>query len=237
MSFYAQFAKYYEDIFPFSSGVYAFLRRYSTPSHRSLDVGCGSGHYTGHLAADGYDVTGIDLDSAMIAYAQQHYPDAAFNTMDMRNILELGVEYDFIYCIGNSGAHLPQDAFATFLTDLRTILKPRGAWILQLMNWDYVIKQDSVTFPIITTENDLRFTRAYTHISPASVQFETALVSGSETIFEDAVPLYPMGSQDLIRMHAGLGFSPVAHYGNYGGGAFDPDVFSASIYVFSAPSR
>ncbi|TFG70407.1 MAG: class I SAM-dependent methyltransferase [Anaerolineales bacterium] len=235
MSFYSTFAKYYEEIFPFSPGVFSFLQRYSKPPQRSLDVGCGSGHYAGQLAAQGNDVIGIDLDSAMIDYARQHYPDATFAAMDMRKILELGGGFDFVYCIGNSGAHLPQADFRRFLVDLRKILNPGGQWILQLMNWDYILNQAVVHFPVIKTESDLTFTRAYTHISPASVQFETALMSSKSPIFEDSVPLYPAVSQDVITMHTDLGFIPVAHYGNYAGGAFDPDVFSASIYVFSAP--
>jgi len=237
MSFYAKFAAYYEAIFPFNQGVYDFLKRYSRPSQRCLDVGCGSGHYTGQLAVQGYDTIGIDLDSAMIAYAQQHYADAAFYCMDMRNVVELDATFDFIYCIGNSGAHLPQDAFANFTADIRTMLNPGGTWILQLMNWDYVLKHDTLTFPVIKTENNLTFTRAYTHISPASVLFETALVSGNDVIFEDSVPLYPIVSHDVIQLHVNLGLTPVAHYGNYAGDVFKPDVFSASIYVFSAPAH
>lgn len=237
MSFYSMFAQYYEEIFPFSPGVFSFLQRYSKPMQRCLDVGCGSGHYAGQLAVDGYDVTGIDLDAAMIDFALSHYPSAIFEVMDMRKITELGGGYDFVYCIGNSGAHLPQADFRRFLADLRKVLNPGGRWILQLMNWDYVLRQDEVHFPVIKTESDLTFTRAYTHISPESVQFETALLSDDAFIFEDSVPLYPAVSPDVIAMHMDLGFELLAHFGSYAGSAFDPGVFSASIYVFSAPEE
>ena len=45
----------------------------AVPSGASvLDVGCGPGHLTRRLAASGFDVTGIDLDPAMIERATAH---------------------------------------------------------------------------------------------------------------------------------------------------------------------
>ncbi|KPK08722.1 MAG: hypothetical protein AMJ64_02645 [Betaproteobacteria bacterium SG8_39] len=43
-----------------------------SPNARMLDVGCGSGWFTRRLVRDGYRVTGIDFDAAMIAYARAH---------------------------------------------------------------------------------------------------------------------------------------------------------------------
>jgi SAM-dependent methyltransferase len=236
MSFYTKFAQHYEMIFPFSQGIADFLVRYSGGARHCLDVGCGSGHYAGYLATQGYAVTGLDLDAAMIAYARMHYHDVAFYCMDMRHIKVFTAGYDFIYCIGNSGAHLPRDDFRQFVTDLRTMLTPGGTWILQLMNWDYVLKQNQVTFPVIETENNLTFKRVYSRISAESVQFETSLFSGNDMIFEETVPLYPLLTKEVVQIHADLGFVCKAHYANYAGGMFYPDVFSANLFVFSVPA-
>jgi 2-polyprenyl-3-methyl-5-hydroxy-6-metoxy-1,4-benzoquinol methylase len=235
VSFYSKFSAYYEEIFPFSQNVADFLIRYGTGGNKYLDVGCGSGHYAAYLSAKGFHITGIDLDPAMIQYAQVHYPGVDFHCMDMRDISTLKACYDFVYCIGNTGAHLPQDAFADFTSDIRKILKPGGRWILQLMNWDYVITQDIVNFPIISTESTLTFNRTYTHITRNQVAFETVLRSPNATIFEDSVPLYPMLTEDINQLHARLGFIPAGHFGSYAGTEFNPAVFSASIYVFYVP--
>lgn len=42
------------------------------PGASVVDVGCGSGYFARRLARDGYRVSGIDLDPAMIAFARAH---------------------------------------------------------------------------------------------------------------------------------------------------------------------
>lgn len=236
MSFYAKFASYYEEIFPFSPDVVKFLRHFNRTPNVCLDIGCGTGHYAGDFVANGYKATGIDLDNAMIAYAQKHYPGVTFRCMDMRKINEIAAQFNFVYCIGNSAAHLPRDDFHRFVNDSRSVFVPGGTWVLQLMNWDYVLTQDIVRFPTITTENELRFDRTYTHISGECVHFETSLSRGTGTIFEDSVPLYPITSEDLILMHTNLGFKLDSHFGNYSFEPFNPGLFSANILVFTAPN-
>ena len=61
MSFYSQFAEYYEQVFPFRDEVYLFLKsRLGQNSGKILDVGCGSGHYCGRFSSEGFSAVGID---------------------------------------------------------------------------------------------------------------------------------------------------------------------------------
>ena len=132
MSFYTEFAETYESIFPFSGAVYSLLRRYlPEPPARVLDVGCGTGHYAGALAGEGYEALGIDLDPAMIAYAQAHYPAAEFRALDMREIAGLGEPFDLVACVGNTAAHLTQVQFAQFVDAVNQVRNPGAPWILQ----------------------------------------------------------------------------------------------------------
>lgn len=41
------------------------------PGSSALDVGCGTGWFTRRLAADGFEMVGVDLDSEALDYAQQ----------------------------------------------------------------------------------------------------------------------------------------------------------------------
>ncbi|HVX46340.1 MAG TPA: class I SAM-dependent methyltransferase [Mycobacteriales bacterium] len=43
-----------------------------------LDVGCGPGHITAHLAGLGLDVRGVDLSPRMVAHAQRRFPEQRF---------------------------------------------------------------------------------------------------------------------------------------------------------------
>jgi SAM-dependent methyltransferase len=233
MSFYSRFATYYESVFPFSQGVYNLLRQYlPLPPAAVLDVGCGTGHYGGALAAHGYDAVGVDLDAEMIAYARSHYADAEFHVMNMLDIGSLVREFDGIFCIGNTAAHLTQSQVADFLDQVRLRLVRGGPWILQVMNWDYVLTQKEVTLPLIEAEGDILFRRVYRDISEEQVIFETRLEVDGEIIFEDRTPLYPLRSDDIIALHEARGFQLAAHLGSYGGAAFDPTTFSANILIF-----
>ena len=233
MSFYTQFAETYESIFPFSGAVYRFLRRHLPPAPaRVLDVGCGTGHYAGPLSQDGYTATAVDLDSAMIDYACAHHPAVDFHVLNMLDIGALGQSFDGVACIGNTAAHLTQTRFGEFLGAVRDVLGPGGPFILQVMNWDYVLTQTRVIFPVIEGDGDAVFYRAYRDISEMQVTFATRLEVRGETIFEDAVPLYPMRSAEIIAVAGEGGFKLVQHVGSYGGALFDAEVFSANVFVF-----
>jgi len=233
LSFYTQFAETYESIFPFSAAVYGFLRTYlpAVPA-TVLDVGCGTGHYAGSLPLDGYIATAVDLDAAMIDYARAHYPAVDFHMLNMLDIGTLGQSFDGVACIGNTAAHLTQTQFGEFTRAVRDVLPAGGPFVLQVMNWDYVLTQTSVIFPVIEGDGDAVFYRAYRDISEVQVTFATRLEVEGETVFEDSVPLYPMRSEELVAQAAALGFELVEHIGSYGSVPFDPDVFSASVFVF-----
>jgi len=233
MSFYTQFAETYEAIFPFSGTVYDFLRRHlPEPPARVLDVGCGTGHYAGALAADGYDALGVDLDAAMIAYARSHYPAATFQVMNMVDIAGLEGPFAGVACIGNTAAHLNQDEFAAFIDAVARIRIPGAPWILQVMNWDYVLTQTEFALPVIEGEGGVTFYRVYREISASQVTFATRLEDGGQILFEDAVLLYPLRSEQIVACHEERGFELVRHVGSYDGAPWVPDRFSASIFVF-----
>jgi len=44
-----------------------------------VDVGCGPGHVTAHLAARGLDVRGVDLSPRMVEHARRRYPSQRFD--------------------------------------------------------------------------------------------------------------------------------------------------------------
>lgn len=88
------------------------LDRDAAPMRRSLlDVACGTGEHLRHLAAH-YDVTGLDLNRAMLNVAREKLPDVPLIRADMTDV-DLGRTFDRITCFFASIAYLPSVAAMT----------------------------------------------------------------------------------------------------------------------------
>ena len=217
MTFYSQFAEYYEAVFPYRDEVAAFLRSYVPDgSRRILDAGCGTGHYCGRFAADGFDVVGIDLDPRMIDVARQTYPAATFRCLNMLDVGTLAGPFDFVFCIGNVAPHLTQAEFARFAGDVAKILRPGGVWVFQVVNWDYVLTHGAYAFrPRKLGSGGAVFLREYREISDSRVRFLTRLVAEDRTIFEGDVWLYPLRTDAYVRLHRERGFELLDHFADF----------------------
>ncbi len=51
-----------------------------------VEVGCGPGHVTAHLADAGADALGIDLTPAMVEEARRRFPDGSYEVGDLRRL-------------------------------------------------------------------------------------------------------------------------------------------------------
>jgi SAM-dependent methyltransferase len=233
MSFYSDFAEHYEAIFPFREPVYDFLRqRIGRAGGRILDIGCGTGHYCGRLAADGYAATGIDLDPKMIQVARDRYPGATFQQLDMRDIGRLSETFAAAFCIGNTLAHLPRADYPAFLGSLAGLLAPGARWIFQVMNWDYILDRGGYSFKPRGLGAEVVFERAYEDLSEARVRFGTRLLSQGREVFQGETWLYPVRAQAYRRLHEAAGFAQREHLGDFDGRPFTPAADSASLFVF-----
>ncbi len=233
MSFYSQFAEFYERIFPFREPTYAFLRSHLPAGGRVLDVGCGTGHYCGRLAEDGYQVVGIDLDPAMIRQAQLSYEAPEFRTLDMLELQHLDGEFDAAFCVGNVAAHAPADALDDFLATVRTCLRPGGVWLVQTVNFDPLRELESFSFPVIAlADGQFAFHREYRDITAERLRFLTRLQRDTTTVFSGEVALHPVRSADYIRRHEGAGFGLIGHWADFQGTPFSSEKRSGSVYAF-----
>jgi SAM-dependent methyltransferase len=235
---YAEFSYYYEMVFPFRPEVHSFLKEYiNRRGQKILDIGCGSGHYTRALAEDGFAAIGIDLDGDMIESARTKYPGARFFLMNMLDIDRLKTKFNLIFAIGNVIAHIPQSELINFLKKVRDCLHPNGYWVFQVVNWDYILKTTTYTFPVkqIGTA-DFEFHREYDPISSEKVTFKTCLKSGDDILFTESVPLYPVNSADYIRRHREMGFKLAGHYADFQKKRYVTHLDKANIFVYQIKS-
>lgn len=111
----------------------AFLKPKS--ESKMLDLACGKGRYSRHLASKGFEVVGLDLSPSSIDYARQfETPLLTFYTHDMRQIYRTNY-FDYVFNFFTSFGYFKSDK--EHLRTLKTIaagLKPNGYFILDFFN-------------------------------------------------------------------------------------------------------
>ena len=95
-----------------------------------LDVGCGTGAHSVHLQ-DQYQITGIDLDAAILEQAKKRLPDAPLMQADMLNF-DLGQQFDAIICLFGVIAYAQTlDGMAQVAAQLYRHLRPGGVALIE----------------------------------------------------------------------------------------------------------
>jgi ubiquinone/menaquinone biosynthesis C-methylase UbiE len=89
------------------------------------DLGCGPGRITGHLAALGLDVRGVDLSAGMVAVARREHPQLRF---DVGSMTALDVADGSLAgaLAWYSLIHLPTADLPAVLAELARVLRPGG---------------------------------------------------------------------------------------------------------------
>lgn len=101
----------------------------------TLDVGCGTGPGTAHLAGLGLEVRGIDLSPGMLTLARSRYPQLRFDegTMTALDVADgslAGISSQY------SVIHIPDGELPSVLAGFRRALAPGGHLLLIFQNLD-----------------------------------------------------------------------------------------------------
>lgn len=101
----------------------------ATVSGPILDVGSGTGRWTGHLVSRGHEVTGLEPVERLIQIARETYPAVQFRQASVADLEQTRTQWAGIlawYSIIHMGpAELP-----TALDTLRTALTPNGTLLM-----------------------------------------------------------------------------------------------------------
>lgn len=131
----------------------AFVRRHMPlPVHRRvLDVACGVGRHARALAAQGYEVLGIDSSEAAIRAAREGAPEGArFRVHDQGGLDALGEsDFDGVICLWQSFGFADPDENRVILEAMTRRLRPGGRLLLDLYNRDALAR-------LPTEERDVR---------------------------------------------------------------------------------
>ncbi|HET7689218.1 MAG TPA: class I SAM-dependent methyltransferase [Nocardioidaceae bacterium] len=81
-------------------GEATFVASLVAPGASILDAGCGTGRVASRLAELGYDVTGADIDDAMLAVARERSPEIEWHLGGL-SAMDLGRQFDVVVMAGN----------------------------------------------------------------------------------------------------------------------------------------
>ncbi len=229
MEFYQQISKYYDYIFPTGEEQVRFLKEVAgNPPKRVLDIACGTGGYSLELAAQGYNVTAVDLDAGMLKQLGDKM-DISKGTLeyfqsDMVKVNEkLQPKFNMAFCIGNSMAHLENiQQIKEFLVNTRTMLENDGSLILQIINYDRIILREIKSLPTIENKDiGLSFERNYEYRKESKkIAFKTRLTVEGKSL-DNEVLLYPVRQDELTEALGDVGFKKLKLFGDFNGSGFD----------------
>ena len=113
MLLYETISDYYEIIFPLRENKISFIKGLLKQNKsKILDIGCSTGDLSLALARLGHEVTGIDLDEAMIKKAQKKPKKLGdICKFQIKDMVEIGKDFqdetfDAVFCLGNTLVHL-----------------------------------------------------------------------------------------------------------------------------------
>lgn len=237
MGFYEQIGNYYDLIFPTDENQLSFIRKtVGAAPKKILDVACGSGGYSTALAKSGYSVAAIDLDDRMVEIAREKATqgnlDMDVSKCDMKEIAWVfKQQFDCIFCIGNSIVHLgSMEDIRDVLAQMRSRLVNGGVVILQIINYDRIIRFGIGGLPAIKNEDaGFEFTRKYVYDETKNLMhfntvFSVNSTAGKKT-YENSIELLPVRSADMFEMLGDAGFKNIEAYGDFILSPFDENSY------------
>lgn len=235
MGFYEQIAPYYEELFPVGTDQLNFIKEAAgTAPKKILDIACGTGEYSFRLASDGFNVWATDIDAEMIRQAElkardQQIPLKLF-VSDMLQLEQIVHEkFDCVFCIGNSIVHLNNtESIFQALCQMKSRLLYNGKLILQIINFDRILKKGITSLPtIVNREGKLQFQRDYSLDQDSGlIHFDTILSVNSESQlleYKNRVDLFPITSSSLRNIFNRAGFQTVDFYGSFKKESYIPE--------------
>ncbi|SHK12037.1 class I SAM-dependent methyltransferase [Paramaledivibacter caminithermalis] len=238
MTFYEELSKYYDIVFPLGKLKLEFMIKSFKDKKKILDLAAGTGNYSISLSKLGYNVIAVDLDGEMIKKIETKNRKEKTNViafkLDMKDIDRLkDYKFDGIICIGNSLVHLDSaKEIKDVLGKMYSLLNQNGVVILQIVNYDRILRYDIKELPPIDRlEYGVRFIRNY-KLEGDKILFKTKLIINNNRTYDNCIKLYPLQSQALVNMLKEVGFKDIKLYGGFDEKEYTLDSFPLVVKAF-----
>lgn len=122
------------------------------PVRRVLDCACGVGTQTLGLALEGFELVGADLSAPAVDRARREAAARGlaieFHVADMRDLSLVPGRYDAVLAADNALPHLmSDDDLVQALGSIRTKLRPGGALVASVRDYDRLIRERPTVEP------------------------------------------------------------------------------------------
>ena len=231
------------EIFPYNQVQLQFVDRSlkGLAGKRILDIGCATGELAFQLANANAEVDGIDLNEDLLnqAVTKKKHPGLTFKNSDMMELKKdfQPRQFDAVLCFGNTLVHLASELLAgKMLNGVSIILKPGGIFLLQILNYDYIVAENITELPLIETDN-IKFIRRYIiEKNNPLIRFNTSLILKREDeVIENETFLLALRSNELKMLLVNAGFGEVEMFSSFKeekfGGRHFPLVLRSKIPV------
>lgn len=141
-------------------------------ARRVLDLGCGDGAITAMLAAEGFEVTGVDPSSDAIEAARQKYPALRFIQAGAETLPDNIGPFDAC-CIVNALHHVPQNNMALAVLNAVRLVAPAG-----LVHIIEPLAEGSFFFAMLPVEDE-------TAIRRQAIETLDGLISSGQIVLHD----------------------------------------------------
>jgi SAM-dependent methyltransferase len=197
---------------------------------RVLDLGCGAGRHSRHLASKGYDTTGIDLSPSSIAEAKAiERPHLHFRRQDMR--VPFGSRaFDYVFNFFTSFGYFEADGdHEIVVRNMAAALREGGRLVLDYLNVRYSEQRlmpredkviDGIAYRITRRVEDGAFVKRIVIDDGRA---------GVPALHVERVARFTLG--DFERMFGAQGLAIEEVYGDYGLGAYDVQTSPRLILV------
>lgn len=227
MDFYSNISRYYDEIFPLNNTQVDFIESFFTqPFHNVniLDAGCGTGVLAIELARRGFNVHAIDFEPQMIRNAVIKKEklnlsgSPIFDEADMRVISQKFIPGTFnaVISFGNTLVHLlKSDDIISFVDGAKRVLKENGFFLLQILNYNYILANKIGKLPVIENESVI-FERYYDFRHNDFLSFITRLtVKKDGRAYHNEIKLNPVNRETLAEILTNAGFRDLGFYGDF----------------------
>jgi glycine/sarcosine N-methyltransferase len=224
-----------------------FLERIlrSAPPGAVVDLGSGTGEHSRHLAANGFDVIGIEASMSMIdaACSEALPPNLRFVNADIADLGAIDVgQAGAAICLGNTLPYLDHDDLRRLAQGLSGVLESGSPFVVQVLNYERIRAKKIRSLPLNFRPDEEGGEIVYLRLldpksdgtvifTPATLRYKPGADPPVEIVHARSITLHGWTWVELWDIFGAAGFQRFDLFGGFDGSLYKPAESSDVIAV------